>query len=147
MEITLIALTFSVLIYFFVFRKIENDLDIMSNSITPARFFDQHLHFKGFIVFIEEPILLGDFTFYRKIFSILGEESKYLIVKINFEKEEEEINAKLMNYFGIDSITSVYYHNESKNEKIYDFFSTGNQTFKSIYRDFQTTLKTIGGRV
>lgn len=116
--------------------------EIIKGSIKSQGYFQKYKKFVGYVVLIEEQVLLKDLLFYQKIFRILKKEGDFLVIKIDFENQiEKDSNALLINYFKANSVTSIYYHDQTENSLVYDFFNTSEMSFKEIYKDLYKKIK------
>lgn len=128
-------------LFTFLYVRINRFMSIIQRSIATDEFSQRHASFEGYVVLIEERNLIRDLSFYRNIFSVLEKKEKLLIVKINFEDESTyEALSKLLTYFNVYGVTSIYYHNPMKRKLIYDLSQREGLNKKDVYAELNRVL-------
>ncbi|PFN00481.1 hypothetical protein [Bacillus cereus] len=120
MTLLLLVLLLAIIAYTYCFMVLKKDLKLMHNIQKSKECGNDVLDTEGYLLCIEDSMILDDFYFYKDIIKAMPKNQSCKVISFNIS--EEATNVKLMEGINLRNIPSIMYINKQRESKeIFNF--------------------------
>ncbi|MFP7416618.1 hypothetical protein [Priestia filamentosa] len=107
--------------YIYIFLLLRKSLNLTQRIMTPGDYLTTNSNYTGYVVFIEQNMIINDFYFLKKLLTFLSQKVSYQVV--SFELSANDPNSGiLVEKLKVRNIPSIHYINKGEESReIFNF--------------------------